>query len=313
MERKKTDDLIKITHEIEDAIKAMKPVVALESTIISHGMKYPENVETARNLEKIIRENHCVPATIALIKGRIHIGITDDELEFLGKSNDVKKVSRRDIPVIIAEKESGATTVSATMYLAMISGIRFFVTGGIGGVHRGAENNFDVSADLTELSKTSVAVICAGAKSILDLPLTVEKLETYGVPVLGYNTDEFPSFYSRKSGLKVDWRVDSPESAAKIIRSKWDLGLDGGVLIVNPIPCKDEIPFEEIDEYIEKALLDAKTKNIKGKILTPYLLSKLSDMTDGRTLRANIALVKNNAFVGARISAAYWKAESVSN
>lgn len=288
--------------EVREALETGKAVVALESTIISHGMPYPENIETAQLLETIIREEGAVPATLAILGGKIHIGLTADELEMLGTSKQVMKVSRRDLPVVMARKCHGATTVAATMYLAKLAGIPLFATGGIGGVHRGAETNFDISADLTELGMTSVAVVCAGAKAILDLPLTLETLETLGVPVLGYQTADFPAFYSRKSGLAVDQRVDSPEELARILKVKWDLGLEGGVVIANPIPVEAEIPAEEIQDTIETALREAVQRGVKGKEITPFLLDRLKVLTEGRSLIANIALVKNNARLAARVA-----------
>jgi pseudouridine-5'-phosphate glycosidase len=296
---------LSIHPEVEQALSRNRPVVALESTIIAHGMSYPHNIETARAVEKIVRDEGAVPATIAIIGGVITIGLDDRTLEMLGTSKEVKKASRRDIPVIMARGRHGATTVAATMFCASLAGISVFVTGGIGGVHRGASSTFDVSADLTELAETSVAVICAGAKSILDLPLTLEKLETYGVAVLGYGTDEFPSFYSRKSGLPVDCRVESPDEVAAIMDMKWSMGLQGGLVVANPIPEGDEIPSAEIESFIGRALEDAEAAGVKGKALTPYLLDRLYHITDGRSLEANIALVRNNARIGARIAAAY--------
>jgi len=294
-----------IHREVEKALLENMPVVALESTIIAHGMAYPHNVETAREVERIVRDEGAVPATIAIIDGKISIGLDDSELEMLATSREVRKASRRDIAVITARGLNGATTVSATMFCAFLAHIPVFVTGGIGGVHRGASSTFDVSADITELARTPVAVVCAGAKSILDLPLTLEKLETYGVPVLGYETDEFPSFYSRKSGLAVDCRVESAEEVAAIMKMKWSLGIEGGIIVANPIPESDEIPSEEIESFTAKALDDAYTDGVRGKALTPYLLDRIYRLTEGRSLKANIALVKNNARIGARIAAAY--------
>lgn len=288
--------------EVQQAMDSGKAVVALESTIISHGMPYPENVKTARLLGDIIREEGAIPATLAIIEGKIHIGLSDEELEMLGQSDEVAKVSRRDLPVIIAQKQHGATTVAATMYLASLAGIKIFATGGIGGAHRGAETNFDISADLTELSMTSVAVICAGAKAILDLPLTLEKLETLGVPVLGYETEEFPAFYSRESGLAVDQKIDTPKEFAEILATKWELGLDGGVVIANPIPEEAEIPANEINDTIELALTEADTLGIKGKKITPFLLDRIKELTKGQSLTANIELVKNNARLAAQVA-----------
>ncbi len=293
---------INILPEVQEALDKGKAVVALESTIISHGMPYPQNVQTARTLEDIIRKEGAVPATIAILDGKIQIGLGENELELLGTSTEVAKVSRRDLPVVIAQNRHGATTVASTMYLASLAGIQIFATGGIGGVHRGAETTFDISADLTELGMTSVAVVCAGAKAILDLPLTLEKLETLGVPVLGYKTDEFPAFYSRKSGLNVDQNVENPEELAQILKTKWDLGLTGGVVIANPIPLQAEIPATEINDTIHVALKEAATEGIKGKKTTPFLLDRVTVLTKGRSLIANIELVKNNAKLAAQIA-----------
>lgn len=294
--------LIKIHPEVIEALDNKKGVVALESTIISHGMPYPENIETAQSLEKLVRAEGAIPATIAILNGDVLIGLNPEQLELLATSKVVKKVSRRDIPLVLAKKQHGATTVAATMYLASLSGIKFFATGGIGGVHRGAQSTFDISADLTELGKTNVAVVCAGAKAILDLPLTLEVLETLGVPVLGYKTREFPAFYSCQSGLSLDERVDTPEEFAKILYTKWQLGLQGGVVIANPIPTAAEIPAEEINQVIEKALEAAKIKQIKGKEITPFLLAEVKDLTKGQSLKANIALVNNNARLAGQIA-----------
>lgn len=295
-------EYLNISREVRKALEKNEAVAALESTIIAHGMPYPENIDTALEIENIIREHGAVPATIGIIDGKIKIGLSREEIEFLGKSQEVIKVSRRDMPIVIAEKKHGATTVAGTMIAANLAGIKIFVTGGIGGVHRGAEKSFDISADLEELKKTSTAVIAAGAKSILDIGLTLEKLETFGVPVLGYQTDEFPAFYSRKSGFKCDAALESAEHAADILKAKWDLGLEGGVLIANPVPEKYEIAFENINEKIEVALSEAKRRNVEGKELTPFLLDYIKEITDGRSLRTNIALVKNNAAVGAEIA-----------
>jgi pseudouridine-5'-phosphate glycosidase len=293
---------LELSSEVEEAITKNDAVVALESTIIAHGMPYPENIETALEIENIIREHGAVPATIGIIDGKIKVGLNREEIEFLGQAEDVVKVSRRDMPIVIAEKKNGATTVAGTMIAANLSGIKIFVTGGIGGVHRGAENSFDISADLEELKKTSTAVIAAGAKSILDIGLTLERLETFGVPVLGYQTDEFPAFYSRKSGFKCDAALKSPEHAAEILNAKWNLGLEGGVLIANPVPEQSEIPYNDMNEKIELALSEAKKENIEGKELTPFLLDYIKTITKGRSLKTNIALVKNNAVVGAEIA-----------
>ncbi|HHW57827.1 MAG TPA: pseudouridine-5'-phosphate glycosidase [Clostridia bacterium] len=293
---------IDLSKEVKEAMEEKKPVVALESTIISHGMPYPENIETAKTLENIVREHGAIPATIAIINGRIKIGLSEEELEFMGTSKEILKASRRDLPVVLAKGLSAATTVSATMICANLAGIKMFVTGGIGGVHRGAEQTFDISADLQELANTDVAVVCAGAKAILDLPRTLEYLETFGVPVVGFKTSEFPAFYTRESGLKVDYKVDDEIEAAKIIKTKWDLGLKGGVLIANPIPEEYALDKAYIDKVIEDALYEAEKRNIKGKEITPFLLDKIKDLTQGKSLKANIELVKNNAHVGAKIA-----------
>lgn len=300
-------DYIDINDEVIDALRYYKPIVALESTIISHGMPYPDNLKTAEELESIIRENGAVPATIAIINGRIKVGITKDELEYLATSKDILKVSRRDVPYVIAMQKSGATTVATTMLFAEMAGIRVFATGGIGGVHRGAEKTFDISADLTELSSTNVAVVCAGVKSILDIGLTLEKLETLGVPVLGYQTAEFPSFYTRHSGFGVDYKVDTPADCAKIMKAKWDLELKGGMVIANPVPEKYEADSGKISSAIAAALSEAEKNNVKGKNVTPFLLSKIKELTGGESLEANIALVRNNAEAAAKIAVEYAK------
>ena len=291
-----------IKEEVAKAIKKNEPVVALESTIISHGMPYPQNLEVAKQLEKTIRDRGAVPATIAIIDGIIKVGLNEEELEFMGTSNNVLKASRMDIPVVIAKKLNAATTVAGTMIAANLAGIKVFVTGGIGGVHRHAQQTFDISADLQELSKTNVVVVCAGPKAILDLSLTVEYLETFGVPLVGYQTDELPSFYSRKSGIKVQYRVDTAKEAALIMKTKWDLGLQGGVLITNPIPEEFSMDEKEINSIINKALEDSEKMGIKGKELTPFLLSRIKELSKGESLQANIALVLNNAKIGAEIA-----------
>lgn len=291
-----------IAQDILDALKSNNPVVALESTIISHGMPYPKNVETARALENIVRENGALPATIAIINGKIKIGLNEEELLFLGTSNDIAKVSRRDIAPIISQNKSGATTVSATMFFAAMAGIKVFATGGIGGVHRGAETSFDISADLLELSKTNVCVVCAGVKSILDIGLTLEKLETLGVPVIGYKTCSFPSFFTRDSGFGVDYNFDSPSDIAKMVRTKWDLSLDGGVLVANPIPEEYEADGRMIDAAIAQALDEAKKQNVRGKFITPFLLDKIKTITNGKSLDSNIALVKSNVRLASKIA-----------
>ena len=281
------------------------PVVALESTIISHGMPYPQNVETALRVEQTIRDNGAVPATIAIIGGKLKAGCTPDEIEYLGKKGQaVTKVSRRDLPAIIAGGEDGATTVTTTMIIAAMAGIKVFATGGIGGVHRGAETTMDISADLEELAMTPVMVICAGAKSILDLGLTLEYLETKGVPVIGYGTDELPAFYTRHSGFKVDYRVDSPEKLAKLFGIKQLLGLQGGILVTNPIPEEYSMPAEVINKAIDEAVAEANRLGIHGKETTPFLLAKIKDLTGGDSLASNIQLVLNNARLAAHTAAA---------
>lgn len=291
-----------IKPDVAEALKEGRPVVALESTIISHGMPYPKNVETALNVEKIVRENGAVPATIAILEGRLKVGLSENEIEYLGKAHNVVKTSRRDIPFIVARKMDGATTVASTMIIAALAGIKVFATGGIGGVHRGAQETFDISADLQELARTNVAVVCAGAKSILDIGLTLEYLETFGVPVIGFGTDEFPAFYTRKSGHKVDYRVDSAEDLAAALKTKWDLELNGGVVVGNPIPEEHEMDYETITNAIEKAIKEADESGIHGKETTPFLLAKVKDLTGGDSLESNIALVYNNAKVGAQLA-----------
>lgn len=296
------DRYLEIHPEVKKAIKEGKPVVALESTIISHGMPYPQNVETAKKVEEIVRENGAIPATIGIIKGKMKVGLTEEEIEYMGKAKSVLKVSRRDIPFVIAKKLDGATTVASTMIISELAGIKVFVTGGIGGVHRGAQETFDISADLMELAKTNVVVVCAGAKSILDIGLTLEYLETHGVPVLGYKTDEFPAFYTRKSGFKVDYRVDSAGELAKIIKVKWDLNLEGGLVVGNPILEEYEMDYDIINKAIDNAIIEADKKGIKGKNITPFLLSKIKQITRGKSLESNIQLVYNNAVVGSKLA-----------
>lgn len=287
-----------------------RPVVALESTIIAHGMPHPENVRTAREVQAIVRDEGAVPATIALIGGRIRIGLSDDELELLGTSPQARKVSRRDLPALLVPPTSGAswpigaTTVAGTMICAALAGIEVFVTGGIGGVHRGASTSFDISADLQELARTSVAVVCAGAKSILDIGLTLEYLETHGVPVLSCEQDAFAAFYTRDSGFAADFRFDSPRDQAAFIRAKWSLGLAGGVLLSTPVPEADAMPRDEIDAMTKRALDEAAQQGITGKAVTPFLLARIKALTGGRSLATNIALVKHNARVGARLAVA---------
>lgn len=294
-----------MTPEVREAIEKGKPVVALESTIISHGMPYPQNVETARRVEAIVREQGAVPATIAVLGGRLKAGLTDEELEYLGKSPNIKKASRRDLPALVALKQDGATTVASTMIIAALAGIKVFVTGGIGGVHRGAQETFDISADLTELANTSVAVVCAGAKSILDIGLTLEVLETQGVPVLGFGTEDFPAFYTRTSGYGVDVKVENAQEAAAVMQAKWDMGLRGGVLIANPIPEAYAMEESVITAAIETALSESEAQGIRGKEMTPFLLARVKALTEGKSLDSNIQLVYNNARVGGRIAAAF--------
>lgn len=291
-----------IKPEVKKALEEGKPVVALESTIISHGMPYPKNVETAKKVEQILRDKGVMPATIAILNGKLKVGINDEELEHLGKSQNVLKTSRRDIPFIVAKKLDGATTVATTMIIAALAGIKVFATGGIGGVHRGAQETFDISADLQELAHTNVAVVCAGAKSILDLGLTLEYLETNGVPVIGFGTEELPAFYTRKSGFKVDYRVDSAKEIADTIKAKWDLGLNGGLVITNPIPEEDEMDYDTITKAIEDAVKEAEEKGIKGKESTPFLLAKIKEITGGDSLESNIKLVYNNAKLAADVA-----------
>lgn len=288
--------------EVTKAMEEKRPIVALESTIISHGMPYPQNVQTAKEVEQVIRDNGAVPATIAILDGKIKIGLNEEELEFLGISNEIEKVSRRDLPYIVAMKKHGATTVAATMICAHMAGIQVFATGGIGGVHRGAEQTMDISADLQELAQTNVAVVCAGAKSILDLGLTLEYLETHGVPVIGYQTKTLPAFYSRTSPFTVDYRLDAPEDIAKFIETKWALGLNGGIVIANPVPETHALEESYIHSVIEAALQEAEEKQITGKAVTPFLLDKVKTLTGGKSLEANIALVKNNAALAANIA-----------
>ena len=291
---------------VAQALAEGKPVVALESTIISHGMPYPQNVETALKVEEIIRQNGAVPATIAILGGRLKAGLSPAEIEYLGKQGQkVTKASRRDLSVLVAQGADGATTVATTMMIAHMAGIKLFATGGIGGVHRGAETTMDISADLEELGQTDVMVVCAGAKAILDLKLTLEYLETKGVPVLGYQTQELPAFYTRTSGLKVDYQVDSPEMLAKILKTQHDLGLHGGILVTNPIPEEYSMDPDVINKAIDEAIEEAKAAGIHGKATTPFLLAKVKDLTGGNSLASNIQLVYNNARLAAKTAAAY--------
>ncbi|MFH4934288.1 pseudouridine-5'-phosphate glycosidase [Staphylococcus cohnii] len=298
---------IEFSKEVAQAKADKKPIVALESTIISHGMPYPQNVEMATTVENIIREYGAIPATIALIDGKIKIGLENDELELLAKSDNVAKVSRRDFAEVLATKQIGATTVASTMMSAELAEIQFFVTGGIGGVHRGVENTMDISADLEELGKTNVTVICAGAKSILDLPKTMEYLETKGVPVIGYQTDELPAFFTRQSGIKLNSSSEKPDDIARICKIKNDLNIEGGVVIVNPVPKEDELQKSYIDGIIEEAVKEAETQGISGKDSTPFLLNKIVEKSEGKSLNTNIKLVENNAVLGAKIAVAFNK------
>ena len=290
-----------IAPEVQQALAEGRPVVALESTIISHGMPYPQNVETALNVEKIIRENGAVPATIAVLGGRLKAGLSPEEIDYLGKTGTaVTKASRRDLPVLVAKGMDGATTVTTTMIIAHLAGISVFATGGIGGVHRGAETTMDISADLEELAHTPVMVICAGAKSILDLGLTLEYLETHGVPVIGYGTEELPAFYTRKSGFKVDYRLDTPEELARTFFVKQGMGLGGGMLVTNPIPEEYSMDHEVISKAIDEAIAESRALGIHGKETTPFLLAKIKDLTGGDSLASNIQLVYNNAALAAK-------------
>ncbi len=301
----RTNPYLDVRPDVAEAVAENRPVVALESTIISHGMPYPENVETALQVEKIIRENGAVPATIAVIGGRLKAGLTEEEITYLGKEGTrVTKASRRDLPVLIAKGMDGATTVTTTMMIAAMAGIRIFATGGIGGVHRGAETTMDISADLEELAKTPVMVICAGAKSILDLGLTLEYLETKGVPVLGYGTKELPAFYTRKSGFSVDYEIDSPEELAKVYHAARSIGIEGGMLVTNPIPEAHAMDKDVIDKAIDAAVRESRSLGIHGKETTPYLLAKVKELTGGNSLKSNIQLVYNNAALAAKTAAA---------
>ncbi|MDO5712985.1 MAG: pseudouridine-5'-phosphate glycosidase [Tissierellia bacterium] len=298
---------VDIKDEVQEALDQGKPVVALESTIISHGMPYPENLNTAWEVEQIIRETGAIPATTAIINGRIKVGLTREELEFMAKDKSIIKASRRDYPYIVSQGLHGATTVATSILTASLAGIKLLVTGGIGGVHRGAQETFDISRDLQELATTDIVVVCAGAKSILDIGLTLEYLETFGVPVLGYGTKEMPAFYTRESGHEVDYKVDTPEDVANMVNTKWELGLTGGVLLTNPIPKDSAMDKTIIDKAIEEALQDAKVKGIQGKKTTPFLLDRVLEVTEGKSLESNIALVKNNALVGAKVAIAMAK------
>ena len=300
-------ELIVYSEEVNNAMSCGVPVVALESTIIAHGMPYPENVNTAKRLGNIIREAGCIPAIIAISEGKVCVGIDDALLERIAKEKEVLKVSRRDIPIAIASKALGATTVSGTLVIAHAAGIKVFVTGGIGGAHRGSEISMDISADLEELAISDVTVVCAGIKAILDLPKTLEILETKGVPVVGYKTDDLPAFYTRKSGIKLVATADTVDEIALIMKSKWDLGINGSILITNPIPKEFEADSKVINVAIENALLLANKKGVSGKEITPFILSHVSEATGGDSLAANVALVENNARLGAQIAFAFYK------
>jgi len=303
----KLNDYLDIHPDVEDAIKNKLPIVALESTIISHGMPYPNNIETALMVEDTVRSNNAIPATIAIINGRLKVGLSNKEIEFLATNNKVRKISRRDLAITVSKKLSGSTTVASTMIIASLAKIAVFATGGIGGVHRGAEKTFDISADLEELSKTNVCVVCAGPKAILDIGLTLEYLETKGVPVIGYKTSELPAFYSSKSGFNVDYRVDAALDIAEILKTKWDLSIKGGVLVTNPIPIAFELELVMMNEAINEAIIEADKEKIIGKEITPYLLSKVNELTEGKSLDANIKLIQNNADLAAKIATHYMK------
>ena len=295
------ENYIIISEEVKEAVNGNKAVVALESTIISHGMPYPQNYDTALLVENTVRKNNAVPATIAIIDGKIKVGLSLRDLEIISTGKNILKASRRDLPVIISKKLHAATTVSATMICAALASLKIFATGGIGGVHRNAQNTFDISADLTELGKTNIAVVSAGVKSILDIGLTLEYLETMGVPVIGYRTDEFPAFYTRQSGYKVNYRLESPEEIAEAMKVKRELGLNGGMIIANPVPEEFSMDKKIIDEAIEASLIKADENNIKGKDVTPFLLSEINNITGGTSLESNIKLVMNNAKLAAEI------------
>ena len=303
-----TDQYLDILPKIENAIAHGKPVVALESTIISHGMPYPKNVETAKEVEQMVRDNGAIPATIAILGGRLKVGLNDQELEYLGKSGlSVTKASRRDIPFIVSKGTDGATTVAATMIISTLAGIKLFATGGIGGVHRDGENSMDVSADLNELSGTNVSVVCAGIKSILDIGRTLEYLETLGVPVVGYQTDHVPAFYARSSGFSVDYRADTAKEIAASLKAKYDLNLQGGALITNPVPEKHALDPKDIEKTIHEALEEMNKRGITGKDTTPFLLARIAEQTGGESLETNIKLVLNNAKLAAEIAVEYSK------
>lgn len=293
---------LEISSEVKEAMETGKPIVALESTIISHGMPYPRNLETAIACEEIVRENGCVPATTAIIGGKIKVGLSKEELEYMATGTDIIKCSRRDYAYVVANGLNGATTVATSIITAALAGIKLLVTGGIGGVHRGAQETFDISRDLQEIASNNVAVVCAGCKSILDIPLTLEYLETFGVPVFGYQTEEMPAFYTRYSGHKLDYRMDTPSEIANTISTQWEMGLEGGVLVTNPIPKEDAMDEQVIEKAIANALIQAEQEGIHGKEATPFLLDKVLQATGGDSLESNIALVKNNAKIGAQIA-----------
>ena len=295
---------LEIKADVAEALQNRQPVVALESTIIAHGMPHPQNLETARQVEQIVRENGAIPATIAIIEGKIKVGLSDTELAYIAQDEGILKVSRRDLPYVVSQQKSGATTVAATLIIAAKAGIRVFVTGGIGGVHREGENTLDISADLAELAQTNVAVVCAGAKAVLDIGRTLECLETLGVPVIGLKTEDFPAFYARKSGFKTDYRIDTHEALATLIETKWEIGLQGGVVVANPVPAEAAMEEHEIRVAIENALEEAKRHHISGKALTPFLLEYIKQQTGGKSLATNIALVCHNAQEGAKLSVA---------
>lgn len=299
------NSFLEIHPEVQLALKEGRPVVALESTIISHGMPYPQNVETALAVEQVVRDGGAVPATIAIMNGKCYVGLTAEQIELFGKARDVWKVSLRDMPYVLTQNKAGATTVAATMRIASMAGIAVFVTGGIGGVHRGAEKSMDISADLTEMAQTSVAVVSAGVKSILDIGLTLEYLETKGIPVVTMGQDAFPSFYSRESGYETPLRLDTAAAVAALLHSKWQLGLEGAVLIANPVPAAYEVPAAQMEAHIQEALQAAAQQQVKGKEVTPFLLQYIATHTKGESLAANIALIKHNARTGAEIAKAY--------
>ncbi len=292
------NEYLDLLPEVAAALDRGQPVLALESTIIAHGMPYPENVRTAREVESIVRKNGATPATLAILKGKLKVGLSKEEIEFLGKGEGILKASSRDLPFLVAEKLNGAATVAASVRIAALAGIKVMATGGIGGVHRGADKTFDISADLPELARNDVAVVCAGAKSILDIGLTLEYLETLGVPVAGYQTDRFPAFFTRDSGFEVPQRVDSIEELANILNTKWAMRIKGGMVIANPIPKEHEIPKRKAESAISQALAELEQKGIKGKAATPFLLSRIEALTDGESLRSNIELVRNNVKLG---------------